>query len=59
MVISDLKMPGLDGMELIRKIKELNPFVRTILMTAFDVDDKIFREYAKNKNYRRFPARAY
>ena len=49
MVISDLKMPGLDGMELIRKIKELNPFMRTILMTAFDVDDKIFREYAKNK----------
>ena len=39
LVISDFKMPGLNGMELIRKIKQLNRFVRTILMTAFEVDD--------------------
>ena len=29
--------------------QELNKFVRTILMTAFDVDDKTFREYTKKK----------
>jgi len=49
LVISDFKMPGLNGMEFLKKIKALNPFVRTILMTAFEVEDKIFRDYAKNK----------
>ena len=49
LVISDYKMPGLNGMEFLKKIKELNPFVRTILMTAFQVEDKVFREYTKEK----------
>jgi len=48
-VISDFKMPGLNGMEFLKQIKDLNPFVRTILMTAFTIDDKMFREYTKNK----------
>jgi len=49
LVISDFKMPGLNGMEFLKKIKALNPFVRTILMTAFEVVDKIFPDYTKNK----------
>jgi len=49
LVISDFKMPGLNGMEFLKKIKALNPFVRIILMTAFEVVDKIFRDYTKNK----------
>lgn len=49
LVITDFRMPGLNGMELINKIKHQNPFVRTILMTAFDVDDKMFNEYTKKK----------
>lgn len=42
-------MPGLNGMELIKKTKELNPFVRTILMTAFEIDDNLFQEYTKKE----------
>ena len=38
LVISDFKMPGLNG-EFLKKIKELNRFVRTILMTAFQIED--------------------
>ena len=49
LVISDFKMPGLNGMEFLKKIKALNPFVRTILMTAFEVEDKVFWDYTKNK----------
>jgi len=49
LVISDFKMPGLNGLEFLRKIKELNRFVRTILMTAFEIEDKIFREYTKRR----------
>ena len=49
LVISDFKMPGLNGMEFLKKIKNLNRFIRTILMTAFEIDDKIFRKYTKMK----------
>lgn len=49
LVISDLKMPGLNGMELLKKMKDLNKFVRTILMTAFEIDDQMFRKYTKQK----------
>jgi DNA-binding NtrC family response regulator len=49
LVISDFRMPGLNGMEFLKKIKSLNPFVRTILMTAFELDDEIFKEYSKKK----------
>jgi DNA-binding NtrC family response regulator len=49
LVISDFRMPGLNGMEFLKKIKSLNPIVRTILMTAFELDDEIFKEYSKKK----------
>jgi len=49
LVISDLRMPGLNGMEFLRRVKEDNSFVRTILMTAFDVNDKMFGQYVKKK----------
>lgn len=42
-------MPGLNGMEFLKKIKDSNRFVRTILMTAFTIDDDIFQEYTKKK----------
>jgi DNA-binding NtrC family response regulator len=48
-VISDFKMPGLNGMEFLKKIKDLNRFVRTILMTAFEIDSTLFQEYTKKK----------
>lgn len=50
LVISDFKMQGLDGFELLKNIKEANPFVRTILITAaFSFDNKIFQDYIKKK----------
>ncbi|MDW0300839.1 MAG: response regulator [Nitrososphaeraceae archaeon] len=49
LAISDFKMPGLNGMELLNKIKDSNRFVRTILMTAFTIDDNLFQEYSKKK----------
>lgn len=49
LIISDLRMPELDGLELLKKIKEKNPLVRTLLMTAFEIDDKVFEEYMKKR----------
>lgn len=47
LVISDLRMPSLSGIELLKKVKKENPRVRTLLMTAFELDDKLFQEYTK------------
>lgn len=50
LIISDLRMPSINGMELIKKVKELNPYVRTILMTASTLDDTdLFQDYAKKE----------
>jgi DNA-binding NtrC family response regulator len=49
LVISDLRMPSIDGMELIKRIKDVNPFVRTVLMTAFAIKDPLFQEYSKKE----------
>ena len=49
LTISDFKMPGLNGMELLNKIKDSNRFVRTILMTVFTIDDNLFEEYTRKK----------
>lgn len=48
LVISDLRMPNLNGLELLKKVKHLNPSVRTILISAYEVDeDQVFQDYMK------------
>jgi len=49
LVISYYMMPGLNGIELLKKMKDMNRFVRTILMTALDIGDNIFQNYSKTK----------
>ena len=49
LVISDLRMPNLDGLELVKLIKDLNPLVRTILMTAFAIKDELIQEYLREE----------
>ena len=48
-VISDLKMPEMNGIELLSALKDLKPSLRTILITAFEVNDQIFEEHKRNK----------
>ena len=49
LVISDLRMPEISGVQLLKTVKYLNPGVRTILMTAFDIEDKLFQEYCNKE----------
>ena len=41
LVIADLRMPGLNGLELLKKVKTSNPKVRTILMSAYNFEEDI------------------
>jgi FixJ family two-component response regulator len=42
-------MSGLNGLELLKKMKDFNRFVRTIIMTGFLIEDVRFQQYAKKK----------
>ncbi len=39
LVITDLRMPGMCGLELANKIRKLNDSVKIFLITAFDIAD--------------------
>ncbi len=43
LVISDLRMPAMNGYEFIKNIKRIKPEVQVFLMTAFEIDDQEFR----------------
>ncbi len=42
LMLSDIRMPGLSGIQLARKVKEINPAVKVVLMTAFEIKDNEF-----------------
>jgi DNA-binding NtrC family response regulator len=42
LVLSDIRMPMLSGIQLSKKVKEINPDVKVVLMTAFDIRDNEF-----------------
>jgi DNA-binding NtrC family response regulator len=50
LVISDLRMPGLNGLELLKKVKTSNPKVRTILMSAYNFEEEeLYQQYMKEE----------
>ena len=58
LMISDLRMPVINGIQLLKTVKDLNPLVRTILMTAFQMDDNLFQEYTKKRYNKWFSSKA-
>ena len=44
-------MPTMDGIELLKKVKAVNPSVETILISAFGVNDEIFEQCNSSKTY--------
>jgi len=40
-VLLDLEMPGMDGVAVIRGLREIRPEVRVVIFTAFDTDERI------------------
>jgi DNA-binding NtrC family response regulator len=42
LMLSDIRMPELSGIQLARKVKEINPKVKVLLMTSFEIKDNEF-----------------
>jgi DNA-binding response OmpR family regulator len=42
LVVSDIRMPVLSGIQLAKRVKETNPNVKVILMSAFEIRDNEF-----------------
>jgi DNA-binding NtrC family response regulator len=42
LMLSDIRMPGMSGIRLAKRVKEINPNVKVILMTAFEINDNEF-----------------
>jgi DNA-binding NtrC family response regulator len=42
LVLSDVRMPGMPGFEFITKVKQIQPHVKVLLMSAFEVSDMEF-----------------
>ena len=46
-MISDLRMPVINGVQLLQTVKDLNPLTRTILLTGYSIDDSLLQEYTE------------
>jgi two-component system response regulator ChvI len=38
LIISDVRMPSISGFEFVRRAKQMNPDIKTILLTAFEIN---------------------
>src|SRR3546814_19144915 len=52
-MISDLRMPVINGVQLLQAVKNLNTLTRTILLTAYNIDDSLLQKYTKKKKNER------
>ncbi|MFT8319231.1 MAG: response regulator [Sporolactobacillus sp.] len=47
LALVDMRIPGMNGVDILKKIKEINPEVKVMIMTAYG-DDQMIREAKKN-----------
>jgi DNA-binding NtrC family response regulator len=50
LILTDFRMPKLNGIELIIKMNEIKPSIKALLMSAFEVRDEEIFEHCTKKN---------
>jgi DNA-binding NarL/FixJ family response regulator len=41
--LMDINLPGMDGIECVRKLKETNPSIRVVMLTVYENPERIFK----------------
>ena len=54
LIISDIRMPSMNGYELIRKVKNLKPEIKVILLSAFEISPQEFSKVLPSIKIDRF-----
>ncbi len=49
-IISDYRMPGMTGIQLFEKMKEIDSTVTRMLISAFEIQDKVFQDLKVGKS---------
>lgn len=44
LVLSDYRIPVINGIELLKKVKAMKPSVKTLLISAYEINDDLFTE---------------
>jgi DNA-binding NarL/FixJ family response regulator len=44
--LMDINLPGIDGIECVRKLKETNPQIRVVMLTVYENPERIFKALA-------------
>lgn len=50
LIISDIRMPGVSGIQLAKRIKSIDPSIKIILLTAFGINKSEFDKVMDYKN---------
>src|SRR5208282_1853246 len=45
-VLMDINLPGIDGIECVRKLKVLSPLIRIVMLTVYENPERIFKALA-------------
>jgi len=51
LILSDISMPGMNGYEFVKKAKEIDKQVKVVLMSAFEIEDRV-PQYAARRQGR-------
>ena len=45
-VLMDINLPGMNGIQCVKKLKEITPGIQTMMLTVYDTNDQIFEALA-------------
>ena len=50
LIITDIRMPGISGIELVKRVYSINEDLKVILMSAFEIDGDDLKELTYNEH---------